>query len=175
MKFSEITNRTCLYLLGGIAGMEGPLLNIIQTRNGKLFFEFYNRERLRGEELMKTKTKDGFPIETKLPICIWQETTMEKLEKFLSKESLEQNEYEDPFLNEFMQLEGNPIYLEKKTDEEYIETSWSNEHIQLRMEDWLYTWNKFTLLDGLNWNYDHVPDGETILEYTLKEMNRKES
>lgn len=22
MKFSEITNRTCLYLLGGIAGME---------------------------------------------------------------------------------------------------------------------------------------------------------
>ena len=40
MKFSEITNRTCLYLLGGIAGMEGPLLNIIQTRNGKLFFEF---------------------------------------------------------------------------------------------------------------------------------------
>ena len=43
------------------------------------------------------------------------------------------------------------------------------------MEDWLYTWNKFTLLDGLNWNYDHVPDGETILEYTLKEMNRKES
>lgn len=67
MKFSEITNRTCLYLLGGIAGMEGPILNIIQTRNGKLFFEFYNRERLRGEELMKTKTKDGFPIETKLP------------------------------------------------------------------------------------------------------------
>lgn len=114
MKFSEITNRTCLYLLGGIAGMEGPLLNIIQTRNGKLFFEFYNRERLRGEELMKTKTKDGFPIETKLPICIWQETTMEKLEKFLSKESLEQNEYEGPFLNEFMQLEGNPIYLEKR-------------------------------------------------------------
>lgn len=37
MKFSEITNRTCLYLLGGIAGMEGPILNIIQTRNGKLF------------------------------------------------------------------------------------------------------------------------------------------
>ena len=93
----------------------------------------------------------------------------------LSKESLEQNEYEGPFLNEFMQLEGNPIYLEKKTDEEYIETNWSNEHIQSRMEDWLYTWNKFTLLDGLNWNYDHVPDGETILEYTLKEMNRKES
>lgn len=114
MKFSEITNRTCLYLLGGIAGMEGPILNIIQTRNGKLFFEFYNRERLRGEELMKTKTKDGFPIETKLPICIWQETTMEKLEKLLSKESLEQNEYEGPFLNEFMQLEGNPIYLEKR-------------------------------------------------------------
>lgn len=114
MKFSDVKNRTCLYLLGGIAGMEGPLLNIIQTRNGKLFFEFYNRERLRGEELMKTKTKDGFPIETKLPICIWQETTMEKLEKLLSKESLEQNEYEGPFLNEFMQLEGNPIYLEKR-------------------------------------------------------------
>ena len=42
MKFSEITNRTCLYLLGGIAGMEGPKLNIIQTQNGKLFFEFNN-------------------------------------------------------------------------------------------------------------------------------------
>lgn len=174
MKFSEITNRTCLYLLGGIAGMEGPILNIITTKDNKLFFEFYNRERLRGEELMKTKTKDGFPIETKLPICIWQETTIEKLEKLLSKESLEQNEYEGPFLSEFMQLEGSPIYLERKTDEEYIETSWSNKHIQSRMEDWLHTWKKFTLLDGLNWNFDYKPKDKTILQLVLEDMTRTE-
>ena len=174
MKFSDVKNRTCLYLLGGIAGMEGPLLNIIQTRNGKLFFEFYNRERLRGEELMKTKTKDGFPIETKLPICIWQETTMEKLEKLLSKESLEQNEYEGPFLNEFMQLEGNPIYLEKKTDEEYIETSWTNKYIQSRMEDWVYAWKRTRLLDGLNWNFDYKPKDKTILQLVLEDMARTE-
>ena len=42
MKFNEITNRTCLYLLGGIAGMEGPILNIITTKDDKLFFEFCN-------------------------------------------------------------------------------------------------------------------------------------
>ena len=42
------------------------------------------------------------------------------------------------------------------------------------MEDWLHIWKNFTLLDGLNWNFDHVPEDETILEYTLKEMNRKE-
>lgn len=83
MKFSDVKNRTCLYLLGGIAGMEGPLLNIIQTRNGKLFFEFYNRERLRGEELMKTKTKDGFPIETKLPI--WARNNYGKTRKIAKK------------------------------------------------------------------------------------------
>lgn len=41
MKFSEIKNRTCLYLLGGISGMEGPILNIITTKDDKLFFEFY--------------------------------------------------------------------------------------------------------------------------------------
>lgn len=177
MKFSEIKNRTCLYLLGGIAGMEGPILNIIQTKNGKLFFEFYNHERLRGEKLMKTKTKNGFPIETKLPICIWQETTMEKLEKLLSKESLEQNEYEGPFLNEFMQLEGNPIYLEKEIgdDAEYFETSWTNKYIQSRMEDWVYAWKRTRLLDGLNWNFDHVPENETILEFVLKDMARKEN
>ena len=174
MKFSEITNRTCLYLLGGIAGMEGPILNIIQTKNGKLFFEFYNHERLRGEKLMKTKTKNGFPIETKLPICIWQETTMEKIEKLLSKESLEQNEYEGPFLNEFMQLESNPIYLEKKTDKEYIETSWSNEHIRSRMEHWVKAWPRLNLLDVLNWNFDYKPKDKTILQLVLEDMARTE-
>lgn len=29
MKFSDGKNRTCLYLLGGIAGLEGSVLNII--------------------------------------------------------------------------------------------------------------------------------------------------
>ena len=177
MKFSEITNRTCLYLLGGIAGMEGPKLNIIQTKNGKLFFEFYNDDCLSSEELEQSKTENGYPIETYLPIYILQETTMKEIKNILSEYSLNKNDYEGPLLNEIMQLEGNPIYLEKEIgdDAEYFETSWTNKYIQSRMEDWLYAWNKLTLLDGLNWNFDHVPDGETILEYTLKKMNRKDS
>lgn len=178
MKFSEITNRTCLYLLGGIAGMEGPKLNIIQTKNGKLFFEFYNDDDcLSSEELEQSKTENDYPIETYLPIYILQETTMKEIENILSEDSLNKNDYEGPLLNEIMQLEGNPIYLEKEIgdDAEYFETSWTNKYIQSRMEDWLYAWNNLTLLDALNWNYDHVPGGETILEYTLKEMNRKDS
>ena len=177
MKFSEITNRTCLYLLGGIAGMEGPKLNIIQTKNGKLFFEFYNDDDcLSSEELEQAKTESGYPIETYLPIYILQETTMKEIENILSEDSLNKNDYEGPLLNEIMQLEDNPIYLEKEigNDAEYFETSWTNKYIQSRMEDWLYVWNNLTLLDALNWNYDHVPEGVTILEYTLKEMNRKE-
>lgn len=178
MKFSEITNRTCLYLLGGISGMEGPKLNIIQTKNGKLFFEFYNDDDcLSSEELEQAKTENGYPIETYLPIYILQETTMKEIENILSEDSLNKNDHDGPFLNEFMQLEGNPIYLEKEIgdDAEYLETSWTNKYIQSRMEDWLYAWNNLTLLDALNWNYDHVPEGVTILEYTLKEMNRKDS
>ena len=42
------------------------------------------------------------------------------------------------------------------------------------MEDWLYTWNKFTLLDGLNWNFDHVPKDKTILQLVLEYMARTE-
>ena len=38
MKFSDVKNRTCLYLLGGIAGLEGSVLNIITTKDDKLFF-----------------------------------------------------------------------------------------------------------------------------------------
>ncbi len=178
MKFSEITNRTCLYLLGGIAGMEGPKLNIIQTKNGKLFFEFYNDDDcLSSEELEQAKTENGHPIETYLPIYILQETTMKEIENILSEDSLNKNDYEGPLLNEIMQLEGNPIYLEKEIgdDAEYFETSWTNKYIQSRMEDWLYAWNNLTLLDALNWNFDNVPEGVTILEYTIKEMNRKDS
>lgn len=101
---------------------------------------------------------------------------MKEIENILSEDSLNKNDYEGPLLNEIMQLEGNPIYLEKEIgdDAEYFETSWTNKYIQSRMEDCLYAWNNFTLLDALNWNYDHVPEGVTILEYTLKEMNRKE-
>ena len=169
MKFSEITNRTCLYLLGGIAGMEGSILNIITTKDNKLFFEFCN------EDLDKIEGEKEPPIESYLPICIWKETNMKELEELLSEESLAQYEGDGPFLNEIMKLEGNPIYLEKELNKEYIETSWSNKYIQSRMEDWLYIWNNLRLLDFLNWNFDHVQDDETILEYTLKEMNRKES
>lgn len=169
MKFSEIKNRTCLYLLGGIAGMEGSILNIITTKDDKLFFEFCN------EDLDEIESEKEPPIEAYLPICIWKETTMEELKKLLSKESLEQNEGDGPFLKEIMKLEDNPIYLEKELNEEYVETNWNNKHIQSRIEPWLYAWNNLRLLDFLNWNFNHVPENETILEFVLKDMARKEN
>lgn len=178
MKFSEITNRTCLYLLGGIAGMEGSILNIITTKDNKLFFEFCNDDDcLSSEELEEAKTENGYPIETYLPIYILQETTMKEIENILSEDSLNKNDHEGPFLNEIMQLEGNPIYLEKEIgdDAEYFETSWTNKYIQSRMEDWVYAWKRTRLLDGLNWNFDYKPKDKTILEFVLKDMARKEN
>ena len=177
MKFSEIKNRTCLYLLGGIAGMEGPILNIIQTKNGKLFFEFCNDDDcLSSEELEEAKTENSYPIETYLPIYILQETTMKEIENILSEDSLNKNDHEGPFLNEFMQLEGNPIYLEKEIgdDAEYFETNWANKYIQSRMEDWVYAWKRTRLLDGLNWNFDYKPKDKTILQLVLEDMARTE-
>lgn len=177
MKFSEITNRTCLYLLGGIAGMEGSILNIITTKDNKLFFEFCNDDDcLSSEELEEAKTENGYPIETYLPIYILQETTMKEIENILSEDSLNKNDYEGPLLNEIMQLEGNPIYLEKEIgdDAEYFETSWTNKYIQSRMEDWVYAWNNLTLLDGLNWNFDYKPKDKTILQLVLEDMTRTE-
>lgn len=83
MKFSEITNRTCLYLLGGIAGMEGSILNIITTKDNKLFFEFCNDDDyLSSEELEEAKTENGYPIETYLPIYILQENHHERNRKY---------------------------------------------------------------------------------------------
>lgn len=178
MKFSEIKNRTCLYLLGGIAGMEGPILNIIQTKNGKLFFEFCNDDDcLSSEELEEAKTENGYPIETYLPIYILQETTMKEIENILSEDSLNKNDHEGPFLNEFMKLEGNPIYLEKELDgnnAEYLETSWNDKNIQSRMEHWVKAWPRLNLLDVLNWNFDYKPKDKTILQLVLEDMARTE-
>ena len=174
MKFSDVKNRTCLYLLGGIAGLEGSVLNIITTKDDKLFFEFCNDY----DELgLDEDTMYAFPIEAYLPIYILQETSMKEIENILSEDSLNKNDHEGPFLNEIMQLEGNPIYLEKEIgdDAEYFETSWTNKYIQSRMEDWVYAWKRTRLLDGLNWNFDHVPENETILEFVLKDMARKEN
>lgn len=177
MKFSEITNRTCLYLLGGIAGMEGPILNIITTKDNKLFFEFCSDDDcLSSKELEEAKTENGYPIETYLPIYILQETTMKEIENILSEDSLNKNDYEGPLLNEIMQLESNPIYLEKEIggDAEYFETSWTNKYIQSRMEDWVYAWKRTRLLDGLNWNFDYKPKDKTILQLVLENMARTE-
>lgn len=173
MKFSDVKNRTCLYLLGGIAGLEGSVLNIITTKDDKLFFEFCNDY----DELgLDEDTMYAFPIEAYLPIYILQETTMKEIENILSEDSLNKNNHEGPFLNEFMQLEGNPIYLEKEIgdDAEYFETSWTNKYIQSRMEDWVYAWRRTRLLDGLNWNFDYKPKDKTILQLVLEDMTRIE-
>lgn len=82
-----------------------------------------------------------------------------------------------PFLNEIMQLESNPIYLEKEldgNDAEYLETSWNDKNIQSRMEDWVKAWPRFNLLDGLNWNFDYKPKDKTILQLVLEDMARTE-
>jgi hypothetical protein len=173
MKFSDVKNRTCLYLLGGIAGLEGSVLNIITTKDDKLFFEFCNDY----DELgLDEDTMYAFPIEAYLPIYILQETTMKEIENILNEDSLNKNDYEGPLLNEIMQLEGNPIYLEKEIgdDAEYFETSWTNKYIQSRMEDWLYAWKRTRLLDGLNWNFDYKPKDKTILQLVLEDMTRTE-
>lgn len=101
---------------------------------------------------------------------------MKEIENILSEASLNKNDYEGPLLNEIMQLEGNPIYLEKEIgdDAEYFETSWTNKYIQSRMEDWLYAWNNLTLLDALNWNFDYKPKDKTILQLVLEDMTRTE-
>jgi len=173
MKFSDVKNRTCLYLLGGIAGLEGSVLNIITTKDDKLFFEFCNDY----DELgLDEDTMYAFPIEAYLPIYILQETTMKEIENILSEDSLNKNDHEGPFLNEIMKLEGNPIYLEKEIgdDAEYFETSWTNKYIQSRMEDWVYAWKRTRLLDGLNWNFDYKPKDKTILQIVLEDMARTE-
>lgn len=173
MKFSEITNRTCLYLLGGIAGLEGSVLNIITTKDDKLFFEFCNDYDKLG---LDEDTIYAFPSEAYLPIYILQETSMKEIENILSEDSLNKNDHEGPFLNEIIQLEGNPIYLEKEIgdDAEYFETSWTNKYIQSRMEDWVYAWKRTRLLDGLNWNFDYKPKDKTILQLVLEDMTRTE-
>lgn len=142
-----------------------------------MFFEFCSDDDcLSSEELEEAKTENGYPIETYLPIYILQETTMKEIENILSEDSLNKNDHEGPFLNEFMQLEGNPIYLEKEIgeDAEYFETSWTNKYIQSRMEDWVYAWKRTRLLDGLNWNFDYKPKDKTILQLVLEDMTRTE-
>lgn len=174
MKFSDVKNRTCLYLLGGIAGLEGSVLNIITTKDDKLFFEFCN---VYDELGLDEDTMYAFPIEAYLPIYILQETTMKEIENILSEASLSNNDNRGPFLNEIMQLESNPIYLEKEldgNDTEYLETSWNDKNIQSRMEHWVKAWPRLNLLDVLNWNFDYKPKDKTILQLVLEDMARTE-
>ena len=109
MKFSEIKNRTCLYLLGGIAGMEGPLLNILKTKDDKYYFEHFIEEPLVNAYLVKIKhPKIEIPTEAIAPLHTIKETSLEEIKNIFNHKNLTKNKW--LLLSEFFIPQNETIY-----------------------------------------------------------------
>ena len=99
INFKKVTKVVNIFYLGGIAGSEGPLLNILKTEDDKYYFEYYLEDSLTNAYLVKSLyPKIEIPIEAIAPLHIVKETSLEDIQKLFNYKNLEVN---GPLLSEF--------------------------------------------------------------------------
>lgn len=76
--FKNITHVVNIFYLGAIAGMEGPLLNILKTKDDKYYFEHFIAEPLANAYLVKIKhPKIEIPTEAIAPLHTIKEISLD--------------------------------------------------------------------------------------------------
>lgn len=76
--FKNITHVVNIFYLGAIAGMEGPLLNILKTKDDKYYFEHFIEEPLANAYLVKIKhPKIEIPTEAIAHLHTIKETSLD--------------------------------------------------------------------------------------------------
>lgn len=160
INFEAITHEHCLFFLRGVAGEEGPLLNILKTNDNKYYFTYYIYD-------------DGH-YKDKKAILIVKETTIEEIKSIFSEENLSKNNGQGLGLLDIFDPSTGQAYYEILTGTQtFSELKNKNlepvsyKTVQKRVE---CTLDNYELLGILNWNYDKVKR-ESLLTHVLEQLD----
>lgn len=160
INFEAITHEHCLFFLRGVAGEEGPLLNILKTNDNKYYFTYYIYD-------------DGH-YKDKKAILIVKETTIEEIKSIFSEENLSKNNGQGLGLFDIFEPSTGQTYYETLTGAQtFSELKNQNlepvpyKTVQKRVE---CTLDNYELLGILNWSYDKVKR-ESLLTHVLEQLD----
>lgn len=146
--FTTVTKTICIFYLGGVAGDEGPLLNILKTSDNHYYFDYF--------------VYDTVHYNDDKAITIIKETTLDDIKRLFGDENLDFLKLYDIFNPK----DGDVFYeTENRT---YEPTTY--ETVKERFEN---TVNNYEFLGILNWLYDDK-DPEDILPFILKQLESED-
>lgn len=182
--FKNITHVVNIFYLGAIAGMEGPLLNILKTKDDKYYFEHFIEEPLANAYLVKIKhPKIEIPTEAIAPLHTIKETSLEEIKNIFNHKNLTKNKW--LLLSEFFIPQNETIYMKLNedtyitdyenqvkyfTENKFKETSYENKYIRKRFEQVVTT--NFDILGMFNWAFWNLKSDsdDYILNYILENL-----
>lgn len=147
--FTAITHDICIFYLGGIAGDEGPLLNILKTSDNHYYFDYF--------------VYNTVHYEDSKAIHITKETSLDTIKQLFNKKSLE-----SLYLYDIFNPKDGQVFYE--TEERAFEPT-TYKDIRERFEA---TVNNYEFLGILNWFYDDTKP-EDVLPSILKQLESKNS
>lgn len=142
--FTTVTKTICIFYLGGIAGDEGPILNILKTTDNRYYFNYW--------------VYDTVFYEDDKAINITKETTIGDIKRLFSEENLE-----SLYLYDIFNPKDGQVFYE--TEDRIFEPT-TYETVKERFEN---TVNNYEFLGILNRLYDDK-DPEEILPSILKQL-----
>lgn len=182
--FKNITHVVNIFYLGAITGMEGPLLNILKTKDDKYYFEHFIAEPLANAYLVKIKhPKIEIPTEAIAPLHTIKETSLEEIKNIFNHKNLTKSKW--LLLSEFFIPQNETIYMKLNedtyitdyenqvkyfTENKFKETSYENEYIRKRFEQAVIT--DFDILGMFNWAFWKLKpnNDDYILNYILENL-----
>lgn len=147
--FTTVTKDICIFYLGGVAGNEGPLLNILKTSDNHYYFDYF--------------VYDTVHYNDDKAIHIIKETSLDTIKQLFDKKNLKSLYLYDIFDPE----DGQAFY---ETEERTFEPT-TYETVRERFEA---TINNYEILGILNWFYDDTKP-EDILPSILKQLESENS
>lgn len=148
--FTTVTKDVCIFYLGGIAGDEGPILNILKTTDNRYYFNYW--------------VYDAVFYEDDKAINITKETTIGDIKRLFSEENLRNK---DLYLYDIFDPKDGQVFYET-TDRTYEPTTF--ETVKERFED---TVNNYEFLGILNWTYDNMELAD-ILPFILNDLESED-
>lgn len=147
--FTPVTKDVCIFYLGGVAGDEGPLLNILKTSDNHYYFDYF--------------VYDTVHYEDDKAIHIVKETSLDTIKQLFDKKNLKSLYLYDIFDPK----DGQAFY---ETEERTFEPT-TYETVRERFEA---TIDNYEFLGILNWFYDDTKP-EDILPSILKQLESENS
>jgi hypothetical protein len=144
--FTTVTHDICIFYLGGVAGDEGPLLNILKTSDNHYYFDYF--------------VYDTVHYEDDKAIHIVKETSLDTIKRLFNEKNLQQK---DLYLYDIFDPKDGQVFYE--TNQRTFEPA-SYETVKERFEA---TVNNYEFLGILNWFYDDTKSDD-ILPSILNEL-----